>query len=137
MSSTHSSEGLASYWKPDLVREAGEIAIKLPREQMNDIMIQATEFMDQLPWRGLKRTRAQALAWPRMAVILKDGTLLDDDTVPESIRECTIKVAYFIAAGIPFDIPALTHVMLTVGHLLAPGADVKKDSLTPWAQTLH
>ena len=137
MSSTHTSEHLASYWKPNLVREAGEIAIQLPREQMNDIMIQATEFMEQLPWRGIKRTRSQALSWPRMSVILKDGTLLDDDKIPESVKECCIKVAYFIAADVPFDIPALTHVMLTIGHLLVPGADVKKDSLTPWSQTLH
>ena len=131
-SQQYSAEDLAAYWKPHLVREAGEIAIKTPRDQMENIMVQATEFMEQLPWKGLKKTENQSLAWPRTGVILKDGTSLSDSEIPESIRECSIKVSYFIAAGVPFDIPALTHVILTIGHLLIPGASVKKESLTSW-----
>lgn len=131
------SQDLMSYWKPDLVRDAGQIALKLPHEQMNEVMILATEFMEQFAWRGLKRTYEQALAWPRMGAILEDGTLLLDDEVPEPIKECTIKVAYFIAAGVPFDVPALTHVILTIGPLLAPTADVTKNNLTPWGETVH
>ena len=128
----NTSENLISYWQPDLVREAGEVAIKLPRNQMEKIMVQATEFMEQLPWKGVKTTGLQSLAWPRTGVSLKDGTLLPETEIPESIRECSIKVSYFIAAGVPFDIPALTHVILTIGHLLAPGASVKKETLTSW-----
>ena len=131
-SQQHLAEDLAAYWKPHLVREAGEIAIKTPRDQMENIMVQATEFMEQLPWKGLKKTENQSLAWPRTGVVLKDGTSLSDSEIPESIRECSIKVSYFIAAGVPFDIPALTHVILTIGHLLIPGASVKKESLTSW-----
>ena len=99
---------------------------------MEKIMVQATEFMEQLPWKGVQTTEDQSLAWPRTGVILKDGTLLSNTEIPESIRECSIKVSYFIAAGVPFDIPALTHVILTIGHLLIPGASVKKESLTSW-----
>ena len=50
----NTSENLISYWQPDLVREAGEVAIKLPRNQMEKIMVQATEFMEKLPWKGEK-----------------------------------------------------------------------------------
>ena len=132
-----SPRNLIEYWQPDLVREAGEIAIKIPRDHMEDIMVQATEFMEQLPWKGAKKAEDQTLAWPRRDVTLKDGTLISDTDVPEAIMECSIKVSYFIAAGIPFDIPALTHVMLTIGHLLIPDADVKKDNLMPWQQTVH
>ena len=125
-------EALLDYWKPDLVREACQIAIKTPRGKMENIMVQATEFMEQLPWKGAKKTRNQSLAWPRTGVSLKDGTLISDSEIPEAIRECSIKVSYFIAAGVPFDIPALTHVILTIGHLLTPGASVKKENLTSW-----
>ncbi len=126
------AENLIDYWRPDLVRQAGEVAIKTPRDQMETVMVQATEFMEQLPWMGLKKTEHQTLAWPRTGVTLKDGTLLPDSEIPESIRECSIKVSYFIAAGVSFDIPALTHVILTIGHLLDPGASVKKENLTSW-----
>ena len=133
MTSRHNSaKNLAEYWEPDLVREAGQIALKTPWHKMEKIMVQATEFMEQLPWKGLKKTEHQSLAWPRTGVTLKDGTSLSDSEIPESIRECSIKVSYFIAAGVPFDIPALTHVILTIGHLLIPGASVKKESLTSW-----
>jgi len=128
----NSAKNLAEYWEPDLVREAGQIALKTPWHKMEKIMVQATEFMEQLPWKGVKTTEHQTLGWPRTGVILKDGTLLSDTETPESIREGSIKVGYFIAAGVPFDIPALTHVILTVGHLLDPGASVKKEDLTSW-----
>ena len=125
-------ERLGAYWQPDLVRDACQIALQTPRDQMEDIMVQATEFMEQLPWKGVKKNKCQSLAWPRTSVILKDGSVLPDTEIPESVKECSIKVSYFIAAGIPFDIPALTHVILTIGHLLIPGASVKKESLTSW-----
>ena len=132
VASDKTAERLMAYWEPDLVRQAGQIAIQTPRDEMEVAMVQATEFMEQLPWKGVKTTGLQSLAWPRTGVSLKDGTFLPETEIPESIRECSIKVGYFIAAGVPFDIPALTHVILTVGHLLIPGASVKKDSLTSW-----
>ena len=75
-SQQHSEKDLVAYWKPHLVREAGEIAIKTPRDQMENIMVQATEFMEQLPWKGVKKNKCQSLAWPRTSVILKDGSCL-------------------------------------------------------------
>lgn len=132
MSRHNNAEDLTGYWQPDLVREAGQIALKTPWHKMEKIMVQATEFMEQLPWKGVKTSKHQTLEWPRTSVILKDGTLLSDSQTPEAIGECSIKVGYFIAAGVPFDIPALTHVILTIGHLLDPGASVKKENLTSW-----
>ena len=132
VSQQHSAEDLVTYWEPNLVREAGEVAIKTPRDQMENIMLQATEFMEQLPWKGVKTTKQQSLAWPRIGVSLKDGTSVSDTEIPEAIKDCSIKVSYFIAAGVPFDIPALTHVILTIGHLLTPGASLKKENLTSW-----
>lgn len=132
MSHQTEADNLADYWMPDLARVAGRAALKTPRPKMEKIMVQATAFMEQLPWSGVKATDDQILAWPRSGVVLKDGTLLSDSEIPESVRECTIKVSYFIAAGIPFDVPALTHVILTIGHLLIPDASVKKESLTSW-----
>ena len=128
----NTAENLIDYWKPDLVREACEAAIKTPRDQMESIMVQATEFMEQFPWKGAQKNEYQSLAWPRTGVTLKDGRVLPDTEIPQAIRECSIKVSYFIAAGTPFDIPALTHVILTIGHLLTPGASVKKESLISW-----
>ena len=125
-------ERLGAYWQPDLVRDACQIALQTPRDQMEDIMVQATEFMEQLPWKGVKATKQQSLAWPRIGVSLKDGTSVSDTEIPEAIKDCSIKVSYFIAAGVPFDIPALTHVILTIGHLLTPGTSLKKENLTSW-----
>lgn len=137
MSKGQTSKELMTLWNPHLVREAAAFAIKMPQEQMTPIMEQATDFLETLPWQGTKAYKHQELSWPRKGVVLKDGTLISSDEIPEALKECCIKVSYFIAAGIPFDVPALTHVMLTIGHFLIPDANVKIENLTSWNQPIH
>ena len=93
--------------------------------------------MDTLPWKGAKKTVLQNLAWPRTGVLLDDGTLLSDKQIPNEINECNIIVAAFIAAEVPFDIPALIHIMLCVGHLLIPTTDIRNSDIRPWNSSMH
>lgn len=128
---------MKAFWQPDLPRTAGQAWMKLPREQQEETILHATEFMGLLPWRGAKKTVIQNLAWPRSGVILDDGTLLADNIVPDKVKECSIVVSYFIGAKIPFDIPAMTHVMLMVGHLLIPTTDIRNGDIRPWNSSTH
>jgi hypothetical protein len=128
---------LMAFWQEDLPQAAGLEWRKLNTEGQRQTLIQAARFMDFLPWRGSKKTIVQNLCWPRTGVILDDGTLIADNATPEKVKECQIIIAAFIAADIPCDLPALAHVMLTVGHLLIPNTDFRKGDIRTWNSSIH
>jgi len=128
---------LMAFWQPDLPRAAGLEWMKLSKQEQEQSNSEALEFMRLLPWKGAQKTALQNLPWPRTGVILDDGTLLADDVIPDELKECQIIVGAFIGAGIPFDLPALAHVMLTVGHLLIPSSDIRNGDIRPWNSSIH
>ena len=50
-------------------------------------------------WRGQKRTRAQALGWPRDNVGYIDGWLIEPETIPQAIKDAQMEMAQIIQSG--------------------------------------
>ena len=50
-------------------------------------------------WRGQKRTRAQALGWPRDNVGYIDGWLIEPDTIPQAVKDAQMEMAQIIQSG--------------------------------------
>lgn len=72
-------------------------------------LIEATRDLDALPWRGIRATDAQALAFPRDSLVNPDATISDpavdypyyaDDMIPERVLDATCELALeFLKAG--------------------------------------
>jgi hypothetical protein len=105
-----------------LLRLGREAVAKASKAEQEEALIHATEFIDTLPFKGSKLTDKQSLAWPRKGVVRDDGAAVTG--VPDEIKEATSLVAGFILAKIPFDVPAVTFVMLKIGHLLKDDANL-------------
>lgn len=58
-------------------------------------LMTATRLLDRYAiWEGTKSTQEQALDWPRYGVEDKDGYIIDDDIVPDAIKQATCELAY-------------------------------------------
>lgn len=53
----------------------------------------ATKAIDQREWDGCKTTTAQALEWPRLGLVDKNGNEVDETTIPAFLRDATIEEA--------------------------------------------
>ncbi len=65
-------------------------------------LIQATQYLDAQydgQWRGSRANETQALAWPRASVEDDDGYAVDDDVVPQKLKDACCEMAYRSAAG--------------------------------------
>ena len=111
-----------------LPKRGREAALKASRSESEEAIKHATGFIDTLPFRGSRLTDGQSLSWPRKGVFRDDGAPVHG--VPEEIKEATSMVAGFILAKIPFDAPALSWVMLTIGHLLKDDTDLIDQDIT-------
>lgn len=62
------------------------------------VLIQASRFLDnRTRWRGQKTVAASGLRWPRVGVSDRDGITIDDDVVPEEVKQATAELARFLA----------------------------------------
>jgi len=50
-------------------------------------------------WRGQKRTRTQALGWPRDNVGYVDGWLIEPETIPQAVKDAQMEMAQIIQSG--------------------------------------
>lgn len=63
-------------------------------------LVQATRLLDQwFEWDGVVTTSAQALLWPRSAVIGPNGYLEDSEAIPVRIREAAAELARQLIAA--------------------------------------
>lgn len=56
----------------------------------------ATRYLDgryRNRWRGSRKTRDQALAWPRINVYDEDGFIVSSTTIPDAIEKATLEAA--------------------------------------------
>lgn len=44
-------------------------------------------------WRGVKKTSAQSLSWPRSSVVDNDGHALSADSLPQALKNATFELA--------------------------------------------
>lgn len=72
-----------------------------PTAQKEQFIRLATSYLEQKyfeKWKGLQSTMTQALAWPRVGVVV-DNVELADDALPVMLVRATCEVAKLIAAG--------------------------------------
>lgn len=61
-------------------------------------LVQATQILDRLEWRGYKVNSTQALRWPRSGVLDQDGYEVDWDTIPSWLERATAELAMALMA---------------------------------------
>ena len=62
------------------------------------LLIQAMDWLELKPFKGVKTDAAQELEWPRTGVSV-NGVTLDDSTVPERIKQAQMSAAILIDQG--------------------------------------
>lgn len=66
----------------------------------------ATLFLDQTygnRWRGYRKSKAQALDWPRSLVYDDDDYLIDEDSLPAKLQRACAELALDVGAGEDLD----------------------------------
>lgn len=63
--------------------------------QVDAGLLIATEYLDDnYDFVGYRKDEDQANKWPRSAAYNSEGILLDQDNVPQKVKNCTIELAY-------------------------------------------
>lgn len=62
------------------------------------LLIQAMDYIEAQPYKGIKGSDAQALQWPRWGVVI-DGYYVDTDAIPMLLKDAQCEVALGIDAG--------------------------------------
>ena len=63
-------------------------------------LIMATRLLDEkVKWRGARNSREQALRWPRSYVYDADGYLVDNDSIPQWLKNATSELARWLSAS--------------------------------------
>lgn len=66
----------------------------------NIALVMATRILDeQVDWAGYIADDEQALRWPRDSVFTIDGVELDDDTIPDFLKNATAEMAMYLLAS--------------------------------------
>ena len=63
-----------------------------------DLIIQAMDYIEQQPFKGVKGTDAQALQWPRYNVVI-DNYYVSTSTIPQLLIDALAEVAIGIDGG--------------------------------------
>ncbi len=98
---------------------------------------QASELMEQLPWKGVRTTETQALCWPRrggfglhdpqminLVALLydRDGYAVPADTIPRQVRHACCEFAFrLLSEDRQADAGALSPAELKVGSISLVG----------------
>ncbi|MCJ2048537.1 DnaT-like ssDNA-binding protein [Methylobacterium sp. J-070] len=115
-------------WDASLPSIASAAALGASQKELEEALKHATQFLDTLPFKGLKASKSQALSWPRIGIVDKDG--LPVRGIPVEIKEATSLVAGFILAKIPFGPSSLAHVFVLIGHLIDQPDRIARESVT-------
>ena len=63
-------------------------------------LITCTRLLDRnVKWSGVKASETQALDWPRFGMVDRDGYYVDEDIVPEPVKQAVCELAYFMLGG--------------------------------------
>lgn len=63
-------------------------------EDKGPLLILCSRLLDwYINWKGFKTSITQPMQWPRTDVILRDGTELDDDVLPQEVKTAVFELA--------------------------------------------
>ncbi len=119
---------MPSQWDPALPSRAAAAWKSRTDAEKQAALVQATAWIDQLPFKGQRLRSSQTLAWPRSGVFRDDGSPVSG--VPPEVKEATSMVAGFILADVPYDVPAIAWVFHVLGHLIEEGVDLADREIT-------
>lgn len=92
----------------------------LATAQKQALLVKATDFLRDstlFPWRGSKKTAAQALDWPRSGVTEYNGQDVSDTVVPDRVQKATAELALVLSS-------TELHPVVSM-----PSAGVKRDKV--------
>jgi hypothetical protein len=64
----------------------------------DELLIKAMDYIENLYYKGLKKTKDQPLQWPRYNVYV-DGFWIDSDTIPQQLKDGQMQCAIAIDQG--------------------------------------
>lgn len=64
-----------------------------------DLLIQAMDYIEQQPFKGIKGSETQSLLWPRYGVYI-NGYYVDNDEIPQLLIDALCEVAIGIDGGV-------------------------------------
>jgi hypothetical protein len=113
-------------WDPTLPAKGKKAWDRASEDDQKMAIVNATRFLDGLPFKGQKLSANQPFSWPRRGVFRNDGAPVSG--IPPELQEATSMVASFLLAKIPFGPAALGWVGSLIGHLLdEPSGLVDRD----------
>lgn len=63
-----------------------------------DLLIQAMDYLEAQPFKGIKYSRDQAVQWPRVDVVV-DNYYIDSDEIPQLLKDAQAEIAIAIDEG--------------------------------------
>lgn len=74
----------------------------LTTQQKQYLLSWSSRVLDQkVQWRGAKAVATSGLRWPRQGMIDRDGNAVDDDVIPDQVKQATMEMAKFLSSGDP------------------------------------
>lgn len=64
-------------------------------------LVQATDYLNGMPWKGRKAVAGRVLAWPRVDATDADGYVIADNIVPEQVQAACVELALLAVQGKP------------------------------------
>jgi len=63
-------------------------------EDKTKVLVTSSQMLDwYVKWKGTKQTTTQNMLWPRTAAIRRDGTVIDEDTIPSEVKVAVYELA--------------------------------------------
>lgn len=63
-------------------------------EQKDEVLITSSQMLDwYFNWKGTKATSSQYMKWPRLTATRRDGSLVDETTIPPEIKVAVYELA--------------------------------------------
>lgn len=67
----------------------------------NANLVQAADFLDRnYSWVGTAQYQTQSMAWPRITNVYVDGWPINEDTIPQRLKDAQAELAYLIHEGL-------------------------------------
>lgn len=92
--------------------------LKAASETREAALIQATVMLDSMfEWNGERTTEEQSLRWPRAWCEDRDGYVIDDDIVPDLVKQAQCELAKFLIANSGYSGESRDVDRLTIGTI--------------------
>ena len=97
------------------------------KKDREKVLMWATRLMDQLNWRGRVNNITQALRWPRVGCVSREGFPVSYTSIPQEVKNaCAEWAFYLLTEDRTLDEGGLVEVKGKVGPITNPDMYVRK-----------